>query len=800
MEWPSPLLIIALISAIGGVVFLATTVSGNNNWFMDRISSPTVYPGLLPIANAIGKDLMLDVSPQLHPSVFVGESANQIEFQHWLDAEIHCEDCLRLDMPNTGNKIGAAFSSTANYNFEEATKVSFYVMAGEEGGETFSFRAVGNDRDNGTSTNTTANDLFSNQEFALTSQNVTLNQSWNYFEMSLDGVQEKLTSVKYPFAFELEQARGDIIYIKGITYSNEPILDRYLLEAAPLENLTASMMAITTAPTNATELDVTLSDNATETINAPATVEFNASVANGEEPYSFDWDFKDGAMETDTDGNIAHTFATPGLYNVTVNVVDSLNNTGLANTLVDIAEDQPIDNQSAIDLEDNSTQESQPTTGALNITNTTSPATDTDDDNEIEEDTAAEDSTGNASLADAAEDEELLDSAEDANTDDNGLVNDTDSNNNTNTGTAIDMEEENSDANNSPPVGNAGNDLVGVPNGQVILDASRSSDPDAGDTILSYQWEQESGPTAQINDQASPTPIVTLPDIEEDSTIVFSLTVNDGSLDSEEEDTVSIFVDYTDQLASNVQQRIIKPSEIIASQWTPSGGCEGNIECLSDGSHATFVAAGTENTDSVNLYSFGEFSGEGTVTDPNSLVIERVVAEMYAKKSGNTGYVSFAVDDPTEGEHYFTPGISIGSNSFQKYYQVWDTNPVTGEGWTYDSLNSLVAGFKYDGGQSGVEISELQLVVSYNLPETEAMDPSTEADPASSNETDSAEQTNGGGAAAPEDEEEQNDENATNDVEDTAEDEPTIEPDSTNTGGGDVNEDEGDASSGESEE
>jgi hypothetical protein len=802
MERPSPVLIIALISAIGGFVFLTTSLSGNNNWFMDKISSPTVYPGLLPIASAIGKDLMLDVSPQLHPSVFVGESANQVEFQHWLDAEIHCEDCLRLDMPNTGNEIGVAFSSTENYNFEEATKVSFYLMAGEEGGETLSFRAVGNDRDNGTSsTNISGDDLFSNQEFALTSQNVTLNQSWNYFEMSLDGVQEKLTSVKYPFAFELTEARGDIIYIKGITYSNEPILERYLLEAAPSGNLTANMTAITTAPTNATGLSVTLSDNATETVNASATVEFNASVANGEEPYSSDWNFGDGTRDTqDTDGIALHTFATPGSYNVTLDVVDSLNNTGSASTTVNVADEIANEEEPSLaSSEENMTQDSQ-TADSSNTTNTTAGASTTAADEnenltEEEEEEANEDDGGNTTDNLTETDGEASDPALN-----NGVENST-------SPSGINGESTNSvtDTTNSPPIANAGNDLVGVPEGQVILDASRSSDPDAGDTILSYQWEQESGPTAEINDQASPTPIVTLPDVEEDSTIVFSLTVNDGSLDSEEEDTISIFVDYSEQLTSNVQQRILKPSDTVASQWTPSGGCEGDIECISDGSHATFVAAGTENTNSVNLYSFDEFSGEATVIDPSSLVIERVVAEMYAKKLGNTGYLSFAADDSTEGEPYFTPSISIGSNSFQKYYQVWDTNPVTGEEWTYDSLNSLVAGFRYDGGQSGVEISELQLVVSYYLPETEPVDPISEADPASSNEADSAEQTNGGGAAEQEEAEgDADDENSTNDIEDTSDEEgedvPTTESDSSNTGGGDVNEDESDAGSGESEE
>ena len=748
---------------------------------MKSISTPIDSPGLLPIANAIGKDLMLDVSPQLHPSVFVGQSANQVKYQHWIDQDIHCEDCLRLEIPNTENKIGAAFSSRANYNFEEATKVTFYVMTeDEEGGASFSFKAVGNDRDDGTTTNVPADDLFKNQEFALTSQNVTLNQSWNYFEMSLEGVQEKLVNVKYPFAFELEQSRGDIIYFKGIVYSNEPMLEQYALDSS--DNMTASTMAITTTTTNATALNVTLSDNSTETVNAPATVEFNATVADGEEPYSFDWDFGDGgARDTeDTDGNAIHTFATPGLYNVTVDVADSLNNTGSANTMVDVAEDQTVDDQPAITSEDNSTQDSQPTTGALNNTNTTS--SDADTGNEIEEETAAD--GGNGSSTDALEDEEILDPTEGANTDDDdGSANDMEVNN-TDTGTGIETEG-NSAANNSPPIANAGNDLIGRPNEQIILDASKSSDPDAGDSIVSYQWEQESGPGAEMNDQNSPTPIVTLPDVDEDSTIVFSLTVNDGSVDSEEEDTVSIFVDYVDQLTNSVQQRVLQPADITESEWIPSEGCEGQdaIQCLSDGSHATFVAAGTENLDSVSLYSFGGFSEEGAVIDPNSLVIERVVAEITVKKLGNTGYISFAVDDPGEEEHYFTASNSIGSNSFQKYYQVWDTNPVTGERWTYDSLNSLTAGFKYDGGQSGVQISELQLTVSYSMPAPA---------PAPLNDQVTAEEDVSDSGANENDE---NGENGTNGVQDTNQEEPAIETNSTNGDGADANDAEGDDNS-----
>ena len=804
MERPPSVLVIALVSAVSGLVFLANSFTGNN-WLINSILSPPLdSQGLLPIANAIGKDLMLDVSPQLHPSTVVGESAKQIKFQHWIDNDIHCEDCLRLDIPNNGKKAGAAFSSDgAVYNFEEAKKIRFYVM-GEEAGAKVNFKAVGNDKGNnagggGNNNNSSNNkDLFTNQEFALTSQNVTLNQTWNYLEMNLEGVQQKLTNVKYPFGLEVAQGKGQattIIYVKGISYSSEPVQEQYLLEPSSA-NTTASTLAMTAAATIPASLNVTLLDNTTETVNAPATVEFNATVSNGQEPYSFDWDFKDGAIEAmDTDGTLTHTFATPGSYNVTVNVADSLNNTGSANTLVDVAENLTTDDEPAIVSEDNSTQDSQATTGALNTTNTTSPDADTDI--VLEEDEAAGD-TSNDNSTGAAEDEEPPGVIEGTNTDDDGSTNDTETNS-TDTGTGIDTES-NSGANNSPPIANAGNDLIGKPNEQVILDASKSSDPDAGDTLLSYQWQQESGPAAEINDPRSPTPIVTLPNVDEDSTIVFSLTANDGIVDSEEKDTVSILVDFVDELTNDVQQRVLKPADITASEWTPSEGCEeqGDAGCLSDGSDATFVAAETENIDSINLYSFGEFTEEGAaaVVDPNSLVIERVVAEITAKKLGNTGYMSFAVDDPREGERYFTPSISIASNSFQKYNQVWDRNPVTGEQWTYDSLNSLTAGFKYDIGQSGVQISELQLTVSYHLPEPV---PEPAPEPAPSSDLGTAEDNVDSEA----NENEENGENGTNGAQDAdqeeqnEQEEPAVGTDTTDSNGADANdvEDEGSSES-----
>jgi hypothetical protein len=760
----SRIFVISLVSAIGGLVFLANSFSGSNNWLTNSISTPpTDSQGLLPIANAIGKDLMLDVSPQLHPSIIVGASAstpNGVNFQHWIDQDIHCEDCLRVAIPNNGEKVGVAFSNGGSYNFEDAKKMTFFTMAEEEGAMV-NFKAVGKDKDNGTTTNVSADDLFKNQEFALTSQNVTLNQTWSYFEMSLDGVQTKLNNVKYPFAFVVEQGTGEatILYIKGIMYSSEPVDERYLLQAST-GNLTASTLPTTNAMI--TTLNVTLSDNATETVTAPATVEFNATVATGEEPYSFDWDFRDGAQEKDTDGNTIHTFSTPGLYNVRVNVTDSLNNTGSANTIVDVAENLTQDSQATTNNPQNTTETAATTTPATGEDNQTEQAGDNN-------------STSNST---AAVDEEAQDVSEGRNTANSTAREPEVNNNSTETGTNELSNGAAAPSDNSPPVANAGNDLVGKPNEKVILDASKSTDPDPGDRIESYLWEQESGPDAKIDDKGSPTPIVTLPDGDKDAKLVFSLTVNDGTVDSEKKDTVSIFVDYADALTNNPQQKVVNPADIKASQWMPSEGCKNqdDAECLSDGSSATFVAAGTQTIDSVNLYSFGDFSEQGAaaVVDPSSLVIQRVVAEITAKKTGNTGYISFAVDDPREKEHYFTPSLSIASSSFQKYNYVWDVNPITGEKWTYDSLNSLIAGFRYDGGQSGVEISELQLTVSYNLPE-----------PSPPKDVNTAQDTGDGQANA----DRVNDENSTNSVQDSdqkgseeeQQQEPAIEKDSTNS-------------------
>ena len=96
------------------------------------------------------------------------------------------------------------------------------------------------------------------------------------------------------------------------------------------------------------------------------------------------------------------------------------------------------------------------------------------------------------------------------------------------------------------PTANAGGDKTAVAAGTTVtLDGSGSSDPDTGDT-LSYTWAQtdSTGTTVTLSSASADKPTFTAPTLnvgDAATTLVFSLTVNDGTVDSPA-DTVSITV------------------------------------------------------------------------------------------------------------------------------------------------------------------------------------------------------------------------------------------------------------------
>jgi hypothetical protein len=99
---------------------------------------------------------------------------------------------------------------------------------------------------------------------------------------------------------------------------------------------------------------------------------------------------------------------------------------------------------------------------------------------------------------------------------------------------------------NNTPTANAGPDQTAVASAAAVtLDGTDSSDPDAGDT-LSYTWAQtdSTGTTVTLSGASADKPTFTAPTLnigDAATTLVFSLTVNDGTVDSPA-DTVSITV------------------------------------------------------------------------------------------------------------------------------------------------------------------------------------------------------------------------------------------------------------------
>ena len=83
---------------------------------------------------------------------------------------------------------------------------------------------------------------------------------------------------------------------------------------------------------------------------------------------------------------------------------------------------------------------------------------------------------------------------------------------------------------NRAPVANAGAAQSANEKTQVTLDGRASSDPD-GDSI-SYRWVQKSGTAATIADDTVAAPSVTLPALQKDEVLTFSLVVDDGQLKS----------------------------------------------------------------------------------------------------------------------------------------------------------------------------------------------------------------------------------------------------------------------------
>ena len=99
---------------------------------------------------------------------------------------------------------------------------------------------------------------------------------------------------------------------------------------------------------------------------------------------------------------------------------------------------------------------------------------------------------------------------------------------------------------NSPPIADAGGNIQAVRGEQVTLDGSRSHDTDPAGEIVSYHWKgggdsSDGGVGLSLRDANQPVAAFSVPFVQKDTTIEFTLAVTDDE-GATEEDTVEVEV------------------------------------------------------------------------------------------------------------------------------------------------------------------------------------------------------------------------------------------------------------------
>jgi hypothetical protein len=133
---------------------------------------------------------------------------------------------------------------------------------------------------------------------------------------------------------------------------------------------------------------------------------------------------------------------------------------------------------------------------------------------------------------------------------------------------------------NSKPVADAGSNKKAVIREQVTLDGAGSNDPDPTGEIVSYNWEQTDGlPSVNLNDTDKATPWFTVPNLEEDTTFEFTLTVTDNE-GAEDEDIVEVEIEAPPKPQVSDGSDEIEPISQLQQPTVPSNNTLHNEQKL----------------------------------------------------------------------------------------------------------------------------------------------------------------------------------------------------------------------------
>jgi hypothetical protein len=175
---------------------------------------------------------------------------------------------------------GIAYEADKNYDLSTAQRVVFFAK-GQSGGENVTFAAVGRNENTAVFNDTAESfgSAFNDQNFTLISEDVSLDNDWRRYQISLEGVN--LERISHPFAFIVNQGLGQeatTFSLRDITYDSKPATDPLEVVEQPVNQtglaaITSDTQSNNTGVSNGTQNLSPTPESEEQAVNATGTFE-----------------------------------------------------------------------------------------------------------------------------------------------------------------------------------------------------------------------------------------------------------------------------------------------------------------------------------------------------------------------------------------------------------------------------------------------------------------------------------------------------------------------------------------------
>jgi hypothetical protein len=184
---------------------------------------------------------------------------------------------------------------------------------------------------------------------------------------------------------------------------------------------------------------------------------------------------------------------------------------------------------------------------------------------------------------------------------------------------------------NKAPVANAGTDQTVNGGAPVTLDASQSKDADFDD--ITYKWTAPSGITLSSNTVVKPT--FTAPDVTSNTAYTFTLTVNDGKLDSSDQVVITVKKGNKAPVADAGTDQAVNENTVATLNGSASTDADGDaltyrwtaptgITLSSATASVTTFTAPEVTSDKTYTFTLTVSDGTATSTDQVAVTVKQV--------------------------------------------------------------------------------------------------------------------------------------------------------------------------------